>query len=101
MNPQTLDPKLKAIYDRVMGMKIPPPEAKVEQHEEKPEIIDSKPKSKTMTFVSNGSKEEDKKIKSGSLGAILLTIIGILFFATYLVFWLKYFNIKLPIALPF
>ncbi len=97
----TLDPKLKEIYDRVMGTPTPrpapqsPPSPKQveEKKEEKPRLFHQNTSSKA--FVDKGESSSKKP------WGLVFIIIGVLFLITYTLFWLKFFNIPLPFTLPF
>lgn len=103
---QSLDPKLKEIYDRVMGTKLPPqtPEApQKEAHQghvtkttdiKHAELVHAP---KVGSFISKASGGMKKSFPVG----IILIIMGVLFFVAYALFWIRFFNLPLPFELPF
>ncbi|GDX62040.1 hypothetical protein LBMAG33_3500 [Candidatus Levyibacteriota bacterium] len=109
----TLDPKLKEIYDRVMNSHISKPNQPVSTPIKSPaptpaasnQILHSTPEKTTQVFVANSSKDatkntpsidEKNKEKKSGISPVIFTICGIIFFAIYTIFWFKIFNISLP-----
>ena len=132
-NPADLDPKLKEIYERVMGTNVAssqaisqkpaipttPQQSAIEktpqpQAPQAPAQTTSTPiaspqsiQEKTSTgkvflehqsFKPQPQKTEEKKQQN--MLPMLLFVGGIVFFAVYAFFWLKFFNVNL-ISLPF
>lgn len=116
-----LDPKLKEAYDRVMGTTFTPPAASAPQQatpatptpepfippttvqsplmQQTPQPVMqtvnvSVPDNTPKGFVA-GQREENA---GGGISPIIIVLAGIVFFAVYIVFWIKVFNI--PIGLP-
>lgn len=109
---QTLDPKLKEAYDRVMGAtvpKTPPPQmpsVDLPTPPKEPEMPLSQPAvtvnvstppapAHITPHPSSGfvaTHEEKKSPVSGTL----LVIAGVVFLLVYTLFWLKWFGIALP-----
>lgn len=102
-----LDPKLKEVYDRVMGFNQPPTPptpaknpASVPAPSYQPISISPK-KSDPIPFIANVNVGVASKNKSSSSSMLLLIIVGLIFFIVYGLFWVKFFNIQLPFSLPF
>ncbi len=99
-----LDPKLKEIYDRVMGTPIQKaslenPSAQVKTQESSPKAA-QKPRlfqqnTSSQAFVDKSSSPSRKPL------GVIFFLLGILFFIAYTLFWLRYFNVELPFPLPF
>lgn len=89
-----LDPKLKEKYERIMSTPTQPGKKK-----EAAIKTQSKQETKTMkkevTFKATPPPKIDSDKKSSALTYILIAL-GVLFFAGYSIFWLKFFNIPLP-----
>jgi len=117
---QTLDPKLKEAYDRVMGAtvpKTPPPQmpsVDIPTPPKEPEKPFSQPIAPTpinaaqsaansppaapvhtVAHPSSGfvAPHEEKK---SPISGTLLVIAGVVFLLVYTLFWLKWFGIALP-----
>ena len=98
-----LDPKLKEVYERVMGTQMPnsPQTVAVPQNPAQPTTTRPQPvfpqqlqTQKVFVAGQNVSKTGGSKTTY-----ILLFIASIIFFAVYTLFWMRYFNIAIP--LPF
>ena len=97
--PQNLDPKLKEAYDRVMGFAqstaqpiTVTPTTAIPKIPQTPPIA-VKP---TPAFIANDSKKE-----SQSISPVILVVLAVVFFLVYAVFWVKFFQVPLPIPIPF
>lgn len=114
-NPNTLDPKLREVYDRVMKTQVlpPPPAPRVSEPVkpqapaplplspvEKPSAEPEKQpvSSQASAFIAKPTKEAKKGSKV--TGVILIMVI-LIFLVAYSIFWIKFFNISLPFELPF
>lgn len=115
-----LDPKLKEVYERVMGTKVPnsqplsppppqspkitPPPPQITQQVVAAKVTDqSKPGNVQIFTAKSGSANimpEEKKGGSPFL-AIVLVIAGLIFFVIYGFFWVRFFKVSLPFTLPF
>lgn len=132
--PTNLDPKLKEVYDRVMGISLPqnnikqqqqivpqtPPQAPtVKPPQNQPNIttlnatvpISTTPSSPTTPNVfvapsvtvpneavkgpSSILKPQEKK--TSSISPVILIVLAVIFFVVYALFWMKFFNVSLPI----
>lgn len=125
-----LDPKLKEVYERVMGISsvsaIPaaPSFSNTNNPEPKTPIITTSPtnnvplpikptlnvSAETINHpappaaakipmeapISQTQKSEELVVNKKGISPILILAAGIVFFAVYSLFWLKFFNIKLP-----
>lgn len=125
-----LDPKLKEVYERVMGTnvsssKAPAPQSpsktsestgaptgaspRIEQQVEeapKPQPAPRPAAANVQVFTAKGgvkqTETDGEKKKGGSpVLTIVLVLAGVLFFAIYALFWLRFFNAELPFTLPF
>ena len=124
MDPQAtahLDPKLKEAYDRVMATAVPqpspasPPPLQPQAEPASPstspiqggpvstQTIDPQPLPSSApiasakpasAFVAVATKPKTKILP------VLFVVGGLIFFVVYAVFWVKFFNLKLPF-LPF
>ncbi len=100
-----LDPKLKEVYERVMGTTVaqqpttPPPAqapSQTTQTEPPPHVVHVAA-APTHTVVSAGSvtKKENSEKKS-PVSIPILILAGIVFLLVYALVWVKVFNFKLP-----
>lgn len=98
-NPTQLDPKLREVYERVMGTAVPPiqksapsqnpiPKPPGSSQSPQTQVFHASPQPKTVTFTNTKS--------SGSSLAPAYIIGGLLFFMVYAFLWIKIFNLKLP-----
>lgn len=104
--PQNLDPKLKEVYNRVMGFtpaQAPPPSYPAPQRPTVPQttVVTSNPPpalpiSQTPTFVANTDSKTNQ-----SVSPKILVVLAVIFFVVYMIFWVKFFNVNLPIPIPF
>lgn len=124
--PADLDPKLKEIYDRVMGTNVPqqasvpqspptagnePPLQSIEQPVQQtaapiPQPVDATgaitsthPEQIKQEIVKIDSKSEENKTTKQNKSQVLpvfFAIGGIIFFVSYIIFWFKYFNVPIP-----
>ncbi|OGH17114.1 MAG: hypothetical protein A3C22_00565 [Candidatus Levybacteria bacterium RIFCSPHIGHO2_02_FULL_37_10] len=124
--PADLDPKLKEIYDRVMGTNVPqttsspePPPAisselpisSIEQPIQQPTaptpppidatgaITSTHPEQIKQEIVKIDSKTEENKTTKQNNSQVLpvfFVIGGIIFLVFYTIFWFKYFNVPIP-----
>ena len=116
MNPntaQTLDPKLKEAYDRVMGAELPkatsspasasgqawkPPAQPAAAPTPQPATqADSQVEMVNInTPTSQGQMSTVVSAKKSKTKPIIFVAAGILFFAVYTVIWLKFFSVIQP-----
>lgn len=114
---QTLDPKLKEAYDRVMGATIPKtpsqqmpsvdmptPQKETENpaepmHPPAPAATPTQPvpaaPTHTIPHPSSGFVAPHEEKKSPVSGTLLI-VAGVVFLLVYTLFWLKWFGIPLP-----
>lgn len=118
---QTLDPKLKEVYDRVMGTatksaapsvpepvkaeptkETPPPAAPQSVRPTVPAPPAPEPAKAHVTtaapvitsgFVAKGSEEKEKK---SGISPVILFLAAVVFLLVYALVWVKFFNIQLP-----
>lgn len=117
---QTLDPKLKEAYDRVMQAAIPTPVSKTppapaapaplppvkaaeikEKIESKKTSLSFVPGEKTQnapSVPSAPSKQNAPSVqkKFGGISPALIVLLLLVFFAVYAFFWISFFKISLP-----
>lgn len=119
-NPLQLDPKLKEAYDRVMGTSVgntpqqnPPQPHPQEQPKEQPQPqIANQPEPTVHETTVNPSpapaqvaaaptqKAVIAEKKKGKISPLVIVLGIIVFFAIYLVVWVKLFNINVPFINP-
>lgn len=104
MDPKTanLDPKLKEVYDRVMGVANnnhpvnaappPPPPSAVpsQQPKETTLVADHEPVKTPSAFVAKPAKS------NGGIPMSVIVLLLVVFLSLYTFFWLRIFNISLP-----
>lgn len=118
---QTLDPKLKEIYERVMGtptspsttapqgaLTAPPPLPQTQGVPSTPQQPlkstpteplaqrEQNPEAPTQLYTATTGGFVAKEKSGSSLTNILLVTTAIVFFTIYALFWLRYFNLSLP-----
>lgn len=95
-----LDPKLKDVYDRVMGFKpSPAPTAPSPAIAYSPPSSTPKPASNPVPFIANNNISSTKK--NSSVSSVVVIVVTVIFFLVYALFWMKLFNIQFPFSLPF
>ncbi len=114
-NAAGLDPKLKEAYDRVMNANVPPAAAAAPAIPPttppmptttvaptatplaQPAAPSATAKTQTTSFVPAASKPAG----GGKSKTLLFGVGVVLFLLVYAFFWVKFFNLPLPFALPF
>lgn len=107
MNPnlaQTLDPKLKEAYDRVMGAEINPqpvgpkpaqpaaPQAPASQAE--PPVQEPQAEMVDINAPSQVSEPQAQSaVKKSKIKPVIFIAAGVVFFALYTFIWLKFFSV--------
>lgn len=124
--PADLDPKLKEIYDRVMGTNVPqqassaqpppitcdePPPQNIEQPTQQVAapimpptdatgaITSTHPEQIKQEVIKIDSQSEENKTTKQNKSQVLpvfFAIGGIVFLVFYVIFWFKYFNVPIP-----
>lgn len=116
----TLDPKIKEVYDRVMGLSLatsPLAPSSPQKPVEKPvtQTISYQPSSNTTpqpakppvpptapattTFTATAgtiASSSGAKIKNSTISPAILIVLGLVFFFVYALFWMKLFNLPVP-----
>ncbi len=120
-----MDPKLKEAYDRVMATPVPPPLTTPKPANPQPTVVSptavasQEPMQATTPIASttlsatpaNTPTQSKQTVgfavampKHSSSGLKMLPVLigigGVIFFIVYAVFWIKFFNVKIPF-LPF
>lgn len=111
--PADLDPKLKEIYDRVMGTNVPQQASSLPQP---PPVVSNEPptpppidatgavtsihpeeiKQEVVKIDSPSQENKTTKQNKSQVLPVFFVIGGIIFFIFYAIFWFKYFNVSIP-----